>query len=365
MSVRKWLVPLFCAALGLAQAPGDKVASTPLPVAETGPFALPQEVKEFVQHTTLSQYSTQAKLRALMEAVFRSPEEGGLGMTYDNSRTRTVAEVWRDRKANCLSLTAFYVASCRAVGIPALYADSVGVNRWSRKGSLICFERHVVAVVPMPPVDNLVADFVPQLQRGVHHLDLLPENRVLALFHSNRAVELLQEHDPTAALEEAKCSLKVDEKSGVGWNILGVVQRDLGLETDAEASFLKALDLDAKDGAACGNLETLMQDTNRPELAAHYRDLGMKLRAKDPYFHAFLALEAYHGGNMESARDEVKAAIKLLPYEPDFYVLLAQLQVAKGEKDDAIKTLERAKRWSIPAERQRLDSKLALLQSKL
>jgi Flp pilus assembly protein TadD len=296
--------------------------------------------------------------------VFRPQEEGGLGMTYDNTRTRSLDEVWRDRKANCLSLTAFYVAACRAVGINTLYGDSLGVNRWSRKGNLICFERHVVAVVPMPPVDNLVADFVPQLQRGVHHLEMLPETRVLALFHSNRAVELLQEHKPDEALAEAKTSLQVDPNSGVGWNILGVVQRDLGLTAEAEASLLKALALDSKDGAACGNLETLMQDTGRPEQAAYYRDMGLKLRAKDPYFHGFLATEAYHNGNLEQAREEVRTAIKLLPYEPDFYVLLAQLQVVKGEQEDAIKTLERAKRWSLPLERQRLDSKLALLQHK-
>ncbi len=356
------IAPFALAVAAFAQTPA--VTATLPQAASSNPFQLPKEVKELVQRTTLSQYSTQSKLRALMELVFKPQEEGGLGMTYDSSRTRTVEEVWRDRKANCLSLTAFYVAACRSVGIQAAYGDSLGVSRWSRKGSLICFERHVVAVVPMPPMDNLVADFVPQLQRGVHHLEMLPETRVLALFHSNRAVELLQDHQPDAALIEAQASLQVDPTSGVGWNIQGVVQRDLGLTAEAEASFMKAMALDAKDGAACGNLETLMQDTGRLAEAAQYRDLGMKLRAKDPYFHAFLALEAYHGGSLEQAREEVKTAIKLLPYEPDFYVLLAQLQVVKGENEDAIKTLERAKRWSLPLERQRLDSKLALLQRK-
>ncbi|HJW08662.1 MAG TPA: tetratricopeptide repeat protein [Holophagaceae bacterium] len=360
MNLGKWIAPFALVATAFAQAPIQPEAA----LQTANPFALPKDVKEVIQRMTIGQYSTQSKLRTVMEWVFRPQEDGGMGMSYDNSRTRTVEEVWRDRKANCLSLTAFYVAACRSVGIQASYADSLGVNRWTRKGSLICFERHIVAVVPVPPLDNLVADFVPQLQRGVHHLEMLPETRVLALFHSNRAVELLQAHEPDAALLEAQASLRVDSSSGVGWNIQGVVQRDLGLTAEAETSFLKAMELDGKDGAACGNLETLMKDTGRPELAAQYRDLGLKLRAKDPYFHAFLALEAYHGGSLDQAREEVKTAIKLLPYEPDFYVLLAQLQVVKGENDDAIKTLERAKRWSLPLERQRLDSKLALLQRK-
>ena len=66
--------------------------------------------------------------------------DGGLGMVYDNTYTRTVAEVWRDRKANCLSLTAFYIAACDSIGIKANYDEALNTNRWRRVGSVIRFD---------------------------------------------------------------------------------------------------------------------------------------------------------------------------------------------------------------------------------
>ena len=43
-----------------------------------------------------------SKLQKILDVIFRSEDDGGLGITYDNSRTRTVSEVLKDRKANCI-----------------------------------------------------------------------------------------------------------------------------------------------------------------------------------------------------------------------------------------------------------------------
>ena len=46
--------------------------------------------------------SMRSKLQKILDVIFRSEDDGGLGITYDNSRTRTVSEVLKDRKANCI-----------------------------------------------------------------------------------------------------------------------------------------------------------------------------------------------------------------------------------------------------------------------
>ncbi len=303
------------------------------------------------------------KVSALVRGFFTPPEEGGLGITYDNSYTRTPIEAWRDRKANCLTLTSLYVAACKSIDLEARYGESLKISRWRRIGSTVRYERHIVAVVNTGTVgQEVVADFLPQVSHGSQLVSLLEPKRVLALFYSNRAVELMGDSRLDDALRSARQSIEVDPALGVGWNILGVVQRKQGMEAEAEKSFLKALSADPKDGAPCGNLENLLRDAGRTAEAQTYRDRGMEIRKRDPFFNAFLAEEALTENQWDEAQKRIKAAIKILPQEPDFYLIQARISLAQGERKDAIKALEKARKWALPEMQARYDTKIALLK---
>lgn len=335
----------------------------PAAASDTDILGAPKEFRDFVVKATLPYQGYTMKTRALVRAVFSRPEDGGLGMVYSNDKTRTVAEVWKDRKANCVSLTAFYVAACRVIQVDVKFADSEGVSQWVRKGDLILHERHVVAVLPINPIDSMVADFSGEPRMGVHRLVFISEDRFKALFHSNRAVELLQTGHPAEALQEAEVSLREDEKSGIGWNVYGVVLQAQGETAKAESAFRKALEVDPKDGSACGNLEQLCRNQGRDREAAEFRDLGLRLRDQDPYFHAFIAKEKLAVGNVDDALIQIRRALKLQRMEPDFYLILAQAELDRGEHGAAAKAVEKAIHWSLPDQRKRMESKLALIQS--
>ncbi len=327
------------------------------------PFEAPPELQAFTRKHTLSQLGVTAKVSALVKAIFAAPEEGGLGITYDNAYTRTPIEAWRDRKANCLSLTALYVAACRSVGLEARYGESLRVSRWRRVGNTIRYERHIVAVVSTGAVgQQMVADFLPEVRRDSQLIMPLESNRVVALFYSNRAVELLEESRADEALSSARKSIAVDPKLGVGWNILGVVQRSKGQEAEAEASFLRAMEADPRDGAPCGNLETLLRAQGRDKEALVYRDRGLEVRKQDPFFNAFLAEEALQEGNLEEAEKRIRSAIRLLAQEPDFHLMQARVHLAQGRQKDAIKALEKARKYAMPEMQARFDAKLALIK---
>ena len=343
--------------------------SKPLPIPFTqlpnaNPLAAPPELLPLIRSATTQERGTRARLQRILDFIFRSEDEGGLGITYDNSHTRTISEVLRDRKANCISLTALYVASCNLVEIPAHFAEPMNFNRWTRDGRIIRMERHVVAVVSMFPQADVVADFLPQLRQrqGVYVVKILSRERTLALFHSNRAVELLSAGQLDEALEQADIAVKADPTSNVSWNIRGVVLKGADQIEKAEADYLMALSLDAKDTAAIGNMEALLRETNRQDEALHYRQLGLELRQKDPYFQAFLAEEAMEAQQWEEAATRVAVAIKLLPYESKFYLLKAKLDLVEGKPQKALAALELARRWAVPAERERYDNKIALLK---
>ena len=354
------LRPLLCACLLGAALNGWSQPAIPVPAVPEDPLYLPPEAQDFARTATKDADDVRLKLQALLRAIFRARDHGGLGLVYDNDRTRTVAEVWRDGKANCLSLTAFYVAACRSVGIRDHYAEVLNITHWRKSGSIIRFERHVVALTPIPPKDDLVADFMPDLrvQRGRYQVEILPEARFLALYHSNRAVEYLASGELDAAKAQAQLSQDSDPRSGVGWNVLGVVEETLGNLDKAEAAFRKAMDLDPKDGTPIGNMEALMRLMGRDAEALNFRRLGEKVRVKDPYFNAYVSEEALKEGDLVEARARAKAAIKLLPKDANFHLLLARVNLMDGDLDNAVKEIREAQRWSDPSERGRFETKL-------
>lgn len=327
------------------------------------PFEAPPELQAFARKHTLSHPAVSTKVASLLRAFFTPQEEGGLGITYDNAYTRTPIEVWRDRKANCLSLTALYVVACKSIGLEVRYAESLRISRWRRVGSIIRYERHIVAAVPMGfGGQEVIADFLPEIRRGRQLVAPLERNRVLALFHSNRAVELMAEDRTEEAMKAANLAIETDPSSGVGWNVLGVIQRRHGLDVEAEQSFRKAMVADPKDGAPCGNLEELLRAQGRDQEAHVYRERGLEIRKKDPFFNAFLAEEALLNSQWEEAAKRIKQAIRLLPEEPDFYLVQARLALAQGDRKEAIKALEKARKWAMPENQPRYDAKLALLK---
>ncbi|HJV39141.1 MAG TPA: tetratricopeptide repeat protein [Geothrix sp.] len=328
------------------------------------PFEPPPEVQAFARQQTNGRPSIPSKVSTLLRAFFSPPEEGGLGIVYDNAYTRTPKEVWRDRKANCLGLTALFVGACKSIGLEVRYGEPLRISRWRRVGTTVRFERHVVAVVQGATLgQELVADFLPEVRRDSLLIAPLEPKRVQALYFSNRAVELLAEEKPEEALHAARHSIEVDPALGVGWNILGVVQRAQGHDADAEASFRKALSEDPKDGAPCGNLENLLRAQGRTEEAIAYRERGLEIRKRDPFFNAFLAEEALGEQQWDEAGRRIKQAIRLLPYEPEFYWIQARVALAQGRTKDAIKSLEKARKWAQPEAQARYDSKLSLLRN--
>lgn len=334
-------------------------------MANEDPFETPPALLDFALRKTDHIVGQQAKLVWLVQAFFAPVDEGGLGISYDNSYTRTVQEGYRDRKANCFTLTAMYIECCRRIGVDARYAESLRVSHWRRVGGTIRHERHIVAMLGHSVTgETRVADFLPTVTRGgLHKLVPVTHQRALSLFYSNRAAELMDAVRSEDALQAARRSVEVDPTHSTGWNVLGVVQRWQGAEVEAEASFRKAMAVNPTDGHPYGNLEDLLRTQGRVEEAAACRESAMEIRKKDPYFNAFLAQEALDSGQLEEADRRVRMALRVLPREPEFYLLKARISLAEGQEKAALKALETARKWTIPADWPRWDAKLALLKN--
>ena len=110
---------VIAATLALA-APAPTVADA-TPPAQI--MALPAELQSRYQAEVLSGHPSQhARLERTVEFLFG---EQGLGMTYRESATSTVAEAYATREANCLTFTLLFLALA-LVSVPALPQDDDG-----------------------------------------------------------------------------------------------------------------------------------------------------------------------------------------------------------------------------------------------
>lgn len=333
-------------------------------LAAQDPMHMPREAAEFALRATRAEDLPSRKAQALLQALFTPVAEGGLGMAYDNERTRTVEEAWTDRQANCLTLTALYVQACRSIGIEARYGEPTNLGRWTRRNGLIRYERHLVASLPAPGGGDLVADFAPDFRRGQgrYVLAILSEARVRALWATNRAVECLEQGDLAMAERFARAAVAEDPLAPTGWNALGVVLQRSGRPVEAEEAYRKALLCDPMDVGVVGNLEHLLREAGRLDEASRFRAVSLKLRERDPFYHTFLASEALVEGRPQDALRHARAAARLRPEDPEFRALEADCRLALGDVAGAARALKAAVRRAGPAERPLYEARLSDLR---
>lgn len=343
--------------------PGKGLRGEEVPKPQS-PFSAPPELSNYVRKTVMGSNSLHSTLQAILTRTFLPVDKGGLGIVYDNGYTRTVKEVWTDRRANCLSLTAFYVEACTSIGLKARYAEALNTNRWTRRNGQIRLERHVVALVDGGGNGDLVADFLPQARRrmGIYAVNIIPPKRFLALFYANRAVEVMESGD--YAQVESLCALGMDSdpKLSSVWNTRGVLRLNQNRFAEAEHDFKVAIGLEKRDFIALGNLENLYRMLGREEESMKYRELSLKLRQHDPYFQAFLAEESLVAGQHEDALRQIKVAIKIQPKDPEFYLLRARIEMDKGDLEGATKSIRDAQKYASPEDQSRFENKAESLK---
>ncbi|MCL1893926.1 MAG: tetratricopeptide repeat protein [Holophagaceae bacterium] len=318
--------------------------------AKEDPFWVPEEMLAFARKNTLIAGTNERHIsEALLRALMLPADLGGMGITYSNDRTRTISDVWLDRKANCISLTMAYIMLAKQLRIHAVCAESLGVMNWSRVGNLILRHKHVVALVQRDSQGDLVADFLPstRVRFGNYFLEPMSETRAKSLFYSNCAVESFLLGDVTGAREMVQTAIDTDPTSSQAWNILGVLEKSENNIPEALMAYRIAIHNNPKDVAALSNLAVIYKDEGRYFELARIRTLEKRLRNSDPYYYAFLASEAIEVGDLKKAQKYLLNAIKIHPIDPDFYMTLCVVYEVQQKFSDAIKALEKARKHAL------------------
>ncbi|MCL1909046.1 MAG: tetratricopeptide repeat protein [Holophagaceae bacterium] len=342
------LAGVFIQFAGLSHA----TASAPIPILQEAttndPFWVPQEMFVFARRRASLGNSERGRAEELLKALVHPPELGGMGIAYSNDRTRTISEVWAERKANCLSLTMTYVMLAKQLRIRAIFAESFDVYNWSRAAGLILREKHMVAIVLRDNQEDLVADFLPRTRPrfGSYLVDALADIHAKSLYYSNSAVEALLMGDRDWAKEMVLTALDTDPASSQAWNILGVIEKAENNVSRAIIAYRTAIANNPKNVAAISNLAALCREEGFFAEYARLRAMENRLRKWDPYYHAFLASEFLDNNDLKKALKSIQSAIKLHPKDSDFYVILSHVLHAQGKIAEALDSLVKAREYT-------------------
>lgn len=324
----------------------------PRPAEADGVMALDEPMRRYLEEVLAGSTHDKGRARALTDALYR---QGDLQLEYDSSITRNAAQAFAARSGNCLSLVLMTAALARGLGLDVSYQRATVAEYYSRQGDLTLQAGHVNLVLAprqsrghqngihyMQDSDALRIDFLPPEQLRGQRSVPISEQRVLAMFMNNRAVESLQQAPLAQAYAWAREALRLDPGFPAAYNTLGVIYQRAGHPAPAAAAFEQVLAQDPHNLPAMVNLPPVLHTLGRHDEADRWAALRQALRPDAPFHFLGLAEGALARGDLAQARELLDREEAVTGDTHELYFLRARLYAAMGREGPAEAALQRA-----------------------
>jgi tetratricopeptide (TPR) repeat protein len=327
--------------------------------AQDNPLLVSEEMRQFLNSNIDRNTDSLQQLNTLVRLVF---QQNALNFTYV-PETRTASETFGKRGGNCVSFTFLFLAMARELGLDARYREVDIVPIWSRVGNIVSMSGHANAVVYVGR-QGYIVDLFPRLNPLQLGGRVVSDQRAVAHFLSNRAVDHLAQGRSQTAILYFQKALESDPTAAFAWANLGVAQSVAGNLKEAEGNYLRAIKENPSELVAMSNLAGLYERLGREHDAQAYEAKVRKFKLRNPYYHFSLGLQAFDSGEYRGALEHLKTALKLKPSEHNFYLAMAKAYVQLGEMDKASANLKLAlKTAPDEASKTRYSEKLSYLAS--
>ena len=354
-----WLLTAALALSPEAAPPPLPPTAVEAPVAPEQVLAIPASLRAVLQDRVISRSAPgEPRMRRLAEFLF---DADGTGLRYEHDADLTVAQAWDTRKANCLTFTLLTIALAREVGLDAYGQEIPRTLSWYTEGDVVYFSNHVNAGIRIG-AHRYTLDVASDRVLSRDPPEKIDDRRLLAIYYSNRAANLLAANRLADAGAQIEASLRSDGQYATAWSNAGVVRLREGRKAEAERDFLHALELDRTHDSALVNLASLYGARGDLARQAEYNRRIERVRQRNPFHYFTLALDEEKRGDYAAAALHYRRAIKLYEGEHRFHFGLARAYLHLGEAGKAGEALRRAREVSDGATRDRYQAKLEQLR---
>jgi len=311
----------------------------PPPVPDADMLGPDPAMRRFVAANVDRNLPPGRRLDQLMTALIADRR---LVVMYDDS-TRTAAEVFRRREANCLSFAGMVVALAREAGIAASYQEVDVPPDWTQHGDTLVLGRHVNVLVRGGRDADRVVDFNMADFDVAYPRRPISDARARAHFYSNLGAEQLQSGHARQALGYFRKALAEDAGFAAAWVNLGALYQRAEAGDWARAAWRQALVVDPGELAAASNLERQYREEGKLAAADVLRGRIARYRDQNPYYSFYLAQRAFGRGDYREAVRSLELALRRKPAEDRFMALLGLSYLKLGD-------IQSATRWLAAAE---------------
>jgi Flp pilus assembly protein TadD len=323
-------------------------------------MSIPPELRARLQADVLAGEPSPAQRLSRLGNLLLDPERG-LGITYREDATYSVAQAYVRREANCLTFTMLFLALAREAGLDAYPQEIRETLSWRQDEGILYRNNHINALVRLGGrslVVDLAADSVIARQPPLP----VSDRRLISHYYNNLAIQRLSEGGMDAALALIATALELDPDYPPHWSNAGVIHMRTGDATTAERDYRRALSLDPSDAGALFNMAGLAHRNGDRRAEADYRQRLDRVQRKDPFHHVMQAMEYERAGDYAHAIEHYRRAIQLHPGEHRFYYALARAYLRSGDTRQAAKALVRAQSLSDGATRAAYQAQLQRLK---
>lgn len=313
------------------------------------PYDITPEMRSWVRREVKGS-QPEERLDRLLAAIL---DPAGLGLKYEPGTTRTAAEAFDARRANCLAFTSLFVGLARELGIDAFYLGVDDVERFEREGDLLVISGHVSAGFDLGGGKIKILEFTSAPKAEYRRTRRLRDATAVALFHSNRGAEALRSGQTDPALPWLRKAVILDPELGDAWVNLGVALRRSGDVAGAERSYRKALEAAPATVSAYHNLAALLRSRGRVQEADELLGLASRIRDQDPFSYLALGDVAFAHGRLDEARRYYRKALALYRDDAEPYAALGQVACQNGRFGEGLDWWKKAAAKDPTAERVR------------
>ncbi|SEL14543.1 Tfp pilus assembly protein PilF [Colwellia chukchiensis] len=310
-------------------------------------FALTAEMKEMARSITIER-DARKKAKKLLANFF---DPNNINLAYKAGANVVAAQAFRNREANCLSLTILAYAIAKEADLDVAFQRVDVPEYWVRNGDVNMLTGHINLKVIEPKTAqtllffepaSIEIDFDPFVVKRSFPKQRISKNTVLAMFYNNKGANALINGDATTAYAYFKAATQVAPTFSSAWGNLGILYRSRGYLAEAMKSYRYAININPNNLTAMENLSLLLHKSGDFEAAKQLDAYIMRQRADNPYYYALLADEKYHHGDYQQAIRHFRKAIKLNQNIHEFYFGLAKVYYMLADHTKAEVYLKKA-----------------------
>ena len=332
-------------------------------------FSLSDEARQFVKNAIGKTADPVEQMTNLVEIIFGHSQ---FNLLYDGNANTTASETFKNRAANCLSMSIMTYALAKEAGIGVDFQEVDIPEFWTRRDGYSLLNGHInLRLTPKadPQVyqfqtEGYQVDFDPESSRQHFSRRIVSRNTVLAMYYNNKGADALVNNRFTEAYAYFKQAILSDNMFESSLINLGFLYRLNGHYSQAQMAYEYALKLNPDSLTAMENLAYLFSITDRSEQASVLLTKVERKRADNPYYFVNLGETELDLGNYQAALQHFKKALSLSRKTHETYFGLARTYFKLGDKTLTEHYLQLAKDYANNTrDEARYQSKLNFLTS--